>query len=186
MSSAATRFCASFGNSLAAFSLLLPLALADSRYGTERVEARQRLKEKAEFGETEQFLTKAYKDKLKEWELLDKEDAKQAQKEAAQDSKKVGMDSFYLNLMHDNVSMGQMVDKVPDPITATSAGEAGVAAGSDSAAAPGGGKSGRGSSDRGGQDGDGVELGIAGGSQMVFEDIAAQAEEKHAIGKRRG
>ena len=50
----------------------------------ERVEARRRLKELEEFGDTEKFVTAAYKRKLQEWERLDAEDAQQAAVEAAQ------------------------------------------------------------------------------------------------------
>jgi coiled-coil domain-containing protein 55 len=147
---------------------------------TERVEARQRLKEKEEFGETDQFLTKAYKDKLKEWQKLDLEDAKQAAVEAAQDSKKVGMDSFYVNLMHNNVSMGNMVDAVDHSNAEPAGGSSAVGESTKPREAGSGGGS------AGGQDGDGVELGIAGGSQMVFDDIANGAEQKVEQSRRRG
>lgn len=50
----------------------------------ERVEARERLKELEEFGDTEKFVTSAYKRKLEEWQALDQEDARQAAIEAAQ------------------------------------------------------------------------------------------------------
>jgi coiled-coil domain-containing protein 55 len=151
---------------------------------TERMEHKQRLKEKAEFGDKEQFITASYKAKLKEWEVLDAEDAKQAALEASESAKsKSNMDSFYVNLMHDNVSMGNMVDKVEEPQKP----EAGSAAASGSASGSGAGAGGGGgASVGGGRDGDGVELGIAGGTQMAFEDIGAAAEAKQEAGRRRG
>ena len=140
----------------------------------ERVEARERLKELEEFGETEKFVTSAYKKKLQEWQALDAEDARQAAIEAKQDvRKKDNMDSFYVNLMHDNVSMGNMLDKV-NPVSPDGDAEAAGRAtrGEDAAGA----RNGRGVDGSGG-DGDGIELGIAGGTQMTFESAMASKEE---------
>jgi coiled-coil domain-containing protein 55 len=145
----------------------------------ERVEARERLKELEEFGDTEKFVTSAYKRKLEEWQTLDQEDARQAAVEAAQDvRKKDNMDSFYVNLMHDNVSMGQMFDKT-NPAAADGEGAAAAAAGAAGGGGGGGGAgaSGGASAGGGGGDGDGVELGIAGGTQMTFDSAMASKEE---------
>eukprot|EP01050_Picozoa_sp_SAG11_P002273 SAG11_NODE_112_length_16156_cov_22.455191_10_plen_110_part_00 len=72
------------------------------QYPSRRV-VQARLKELEEFGETEKFVTNAYKKKLLEWQKLDAEDARQAAIEAHNDpTRKGNLDSFYLNLMHDN------------------------------------------------------------------------------------
>ena len=142
----------------------------------ERVEARERLKELEEFGDTEKFVTSAYKRKLEEWQALDQEDARQAAIEAAQDvRKKENLDSFYVNLMHNNVSMGEMLDRT-NPVAAAATGGASAAA--HSGGAP------TGASSTAGGDGDGVELGIAGGTQMTFESAMASKEEAAQPRKR--
>ena len=117
------------------------------------------------------------KKKLQEWQALDAEDARQAAIEAKQDvRKKDNMDSFYVNLMHDNVSMGNMLDKV-NPVSPDGDAEAAGRAtrGEDAAGA----RNGRGVDGSGG-DGDGIELGIAGGTQMTFESAIASKEEATA------
>ena len=137
----------------------------------ERVEARERLKELEEFGDTEKFVTSAYKRKLEEWQALDQEDARQAAVEAAQDVRKQeNLDSFYVNLMHNNVSMGQMLDKT-NPAAAAAAPEGASATGDAPAA------SASTAADTAGGDGDGVELGIAGGTQMTFDSAMASKEQ---------
>jgi coiled-coil domain-containing protein 55 len=138
----------------------------------ERVEARERLKELEEFGDTEKFVTSAYKRKLEEWQALDQEDARQAAVEAAQDvRKKDNLDSFYVNLMHDNVSMGQMLDKTNPAAAATAPEGSSTDGDAPSAAASAG------AADTAGGDGDGVELGIAGGTQMTFDSAMASKEQ---------
>ena len=144
----------------------------------ERVEARERLKELEEFGDTEKFVTSAYKRKLEEWQALDQEDARQAAIEAAQDvRKKDNLDSFYVNLMHNNVSMGEMLDKT-NPAAAEAEAESAepTAAGGVAATA--------GTARPAGGDGDGVELGIAGGTQMTFDSAMASKEQAAQPRKR--
>eukprot|EP01051_Picozoa_sp_SAG22_P010320 SAG22_NODE_921_length_6492_cov_5.072423_3_plen_327_part_00 len=139
----------------------------------ERVEAKARLKELEEFGETEKFVTNAYKKKLLEWQTLDAEDARQAAVESMNDpAKKGSLDNFYMNLMHNNVSMGNMVDKP--------AADGAAAAGGGGAAADGG----AGGTAGGGADGDGLDLGIAGGSQMHFDMSQRGTEDEEAVRRR--
>ena len=84
--------------------------------------------------------------------------------------KKENLDSFYVNLMHNNVSMGQMLDKT-NPAAPAATDGASAAAAAESGGAP------TGAASTAGGDGDGVELGIAGGTQMTFESAMASKEE---------
>jgi len=81
----------------------------------DRVYERQLLKEqeqeKAEFGETERFVTAAYKKQLQESRKWDAEDARMDALEEKTSAPQSGMHGFYSNLLTKNIAAGADVDK---------------------------------------------------------------------------
>jgi len=92
----------------------------------DRVYERRLLKEREledkEFGDTEKFVTQAYKEKLLEQRKWEYEDRLNAELEARHDVTKVGMQSFYANLLTKNVSAGASIKE--NSISAYTAGGA--------------------------------------------------------------
>ena len=81
----------------------------------DRVYERQLLKEqeeeKAKFGDTERYVTAAYKQQLQESRKWDAEDARAAELEEQTSASSAGMHGFYANLLTKNIGMGADVDK---------------------------------------------------------------------------
>jgi len=76
----------------------------------DRVYERQLLKEQeaetAQFGETERFVTAAYKKQLQESRKWDMEDAAATEREEKTSATSAGMHGFYSNLLTKNIGMG--------------------------------------------------------------------------------
>lgn len=81
----------------------------DQRLDEKRL-IKEREAEMEEYGETEVFLTSGYKKKLMENRKWEEEQRLLAEKEAKEDVTKVGMQSFYSNLLKGNVALGQVWD----------------------------------------------------------------------------